>query len=181
MSNYCGVKKRQGEGTCRRPAGWGTNHVGTGACKLHGGCGGVLKHGRYSKVNRVRLGNLIAEYEDDPDPLNVLPELAAARALFVDFIERYDTWREALLAWHASFNESDNPKPREVLDVSDARRLLADVVKMAQGEKKLMLDNAISRKELLRIFTEQRRVIESVCDAETVNRILKGFNDIRLA
>lgn len=34
----CGGKKRQGEGTCTRPAGWGTNHAGAGRCKLHGGC-----------------------------------------------------------------------------------------------------------------------------------------------
>ncbi|MGI5423071.1 hypothetical protein [Actinomadura luteofluorescens] len=33
----CGAKKRQGEGTCQRPAGWGTDHAGTGCCKLHGG------------------------------------------------------------------------------------------------------------------------------------------------
>jgi hypothetical protein len=33
----CGAKKRQGEGCCRRPAGWGTDHPGTGKCKLHGG------------------------------------------------------------------------------------------------------------------------------------------------
>ena len=33
----CGARKRQSEGTCRRPAGWGTDHVGIGACKLHGG------------------------------------------------------------------------------------------------------------------------------------------------
>jgi hypothetical protein len=33
----CGAKKRQGDGCCRRPAGWGTDHPGTGKCKLHGG------------------------------------------------------------------------------------------------------------------------------------------------
>lgn len=33
----CGAKKHQSEGTCRRPAGWGTSHPGIGACKLHGG------------------------------------------------------------------------------------------------------------------------------------------------
>lgn len=36
-ANICGAKKRQGPGACGRPAGWGTNHVGTGRCKLHGG------------------------------------------------------------------------------------------------------------------------------------------------
>lgn len=37
----CGVKKdglsSSGEGTCNNPAGWGTQHVGSGPCKLHGG------------------------------------------------------------------------------------------------------------------------------------------------
>jgi hypothetical protein len=39
---YCGSKKRQASadgsyGNCTRPAGWGTDHVGEGSCKLHGG------------------------------------------------------------------------------------------------------------------------------------------------
>lgn len=34
----CGGKKKQGDGTCTQPAGWGTPHPGTGRCKLHGGC-----------------------------------------------------------------------------------------------------------------------------------------------
>lgn len=34
---FCNAKKRQGEGHCTRPAGWGTDHAGQGRCKLHGG------------------------------------------------------------------------------------------------------------------------------------------------
>ena len=34
----CGANKKQSAGMCRRPAGWGTDHPGTGQCKLHGGC-----------------------------------------------------------------------------------------------------------------------------------------------
>lgn len=37
----CGVKKdglsSSGEGYCSHPAGWGTSHIGSGPCKLHGG------------------------------------------------------------------------------------------------------------------------------------------------
>ncbi len=33
----CGAGRRQGKQPCRRPAGWGTSHVGFGSCKLHGG------------------------------------------------------------------------------------------------------------------------------------------------
>jgi hypothetical protein len=37
-SRYCGARLRKRDGTCTRPAGWGTGHPGAGRCKLHGGC-----------------------------------------------------------------------------------------------------------------------------------------------
>lgn len=33
----CGAKTKQGKGTCRKPAGWGTGHPGSGTCRLHAG------------------------------------------------------------------------------------------------------------------------------------------------
>lgn len=33
----CGGKLRKRDGECKRPAGWGTSHPGSGKCKLHGG------------------------------------------------------------------------------------------------------------------------------------------------
>ena len=35
-NRLCGAQTRSG-GACRRPAGWGTGHVGAGTCKLHSG------------------------------------------------------------------------------------------------------------------------------------------------
>ena len=55
---FCGAKTRAGT-PCKRPAGWGTDHVGEGRCKLHGGATprGPLhpryKHGKYSKYEVV--------------------------------------------------------------------------------------------------------------------------------
>jgi hypothetical protein len=37
MRKRCGARTRRG-GECGRDAGWGTDHVGFGNCKLHGGC-----------------------------------------------------------------------------------------------------------------------------------------------
>jgi hypothetical protein len=62
-SRYCAARKKQpavpGD-RCRRPAGWGTSHVGFGRCKLHGGANGY-RHGRYSAV--VRQHHLPAIHE----------------------------------------------------------------------------------------------------------------------
>ncbi len=54
----CGAKKHQGEGTCRRPAGWGTNHAGIGACKLHGGA--MANHTK--AANRVKAERAVAKF-----------------------------------------------------------------------------------------------------------------------
>jgi len=37
VPGLCGARTRAGP-PCRRPAGWGTDHVGEGRCKLHAGC-----------------------------------------------------------------------------------------------------------------------------------------------
>src|SRR5215208_1617092 len=33
----CGANRGEGRPRCRMPAGWGTDHVGYGQCKYHGG------------------------------------------------------------------------------------------------------------------------------------------------
>jgi hypothetical protein len=67
----CGAKNRSGN-PCRRPAGWGTDHPGSGRCKLHGGlstgpkspegkkkiAANAIKHGAYSD-------KLLSEHERD--------------------------------------------------------------------------------------------------------------------
>ena len=219
----CGAKTRSG-GRCKKTAGWGTDHTGQGKCRLHGGAT-PIKSGRYSTIKRAGVRQLIEHHAGDADPLDVLPEIAAARALFQDFVERYDGWRDAFLAWHASFGDSyldhlkqiaarkaddgsaealdelrraflacrelglrpDDPlgyqsKPREVLDLADAVRHLNTIATIAQREKRLRLDNAVSRKDLLRILTEMTRVVErEVPEAAVQTRIRDGWNAIQLA
>lgn len=83
--------------------------TGYDVCRLHGAGNkrklnqGPISHGRYSHLKRESMRKLIEHHEADPDPLNILPELAAARALFQDFVERYDQFSSALIAWHQSY------------------------------------------------------------------------------
>ena len=76
--SYCGARKRQGEGTCTRPAGWGTDHPGIGHCKLHGGSTTT----QTTQANRRRAEDearaLLAELHVSPveDPLQALLKIA---------------------------------------------------------------------------------------------------------
>lgn len=79
----CGAKTRAGT-PCKRPAGWGTDHVGTGRCKLHGGKSTGPKdktkvkgnknaevHGLYSKYFPKETMELFNAF-DDKNPLDIM-------------------------------------------------------------------------------------------------------------
>lgn len=105
---YCRGWNAKREKYCGARAGRGTDHKGVGRCKNHGGANPV-KHRRYSKIEAPKIRELIDELEADPDPLNVLPDLATARALFVDFVNRYHENREMFLAWWAVYSPAARP------------------------------------------------------------------------
>lgn len=176
----CGARtKTRPGGTCKKEAGWGTDHLGDGRCRLHGGVSGTLKHGRYSKVKHTALRELIERHEQDPEPLNIHPELAAGRALFESYVDRYHAWHDALLAWHESWKRGDDTgKPTQLPDIADAYRILSEVTKIAERIEKVRSANAISRPELLRVLSEMsrtvdRRIDETDIPAETKSA-LKG-------
>lgn len=83
--NICGAKTRAGT-PCQQVAGWGTDHVGEGKCKLHGGKSTGPKdktklkenknaetHGFFSKYLPEETLSIIQEIQEK-DPLDILWE-----------------------------------------------------------------------------------------------------------
>ena len=95
----CNALSRGSGQPCRNVAGKGTDHLGQGRCRLHGGST-PIQHGLYSKVRRTRLGRRMAEIENDPDLMNLAPELAYLKALSEQLALHYAKLEAALLAWH---------------------------------------------------------------------------------
>lgn len=195
---YCRAWNGKRKKYCKAKAGAGTDHAGVGRCRWHRG-NGTVTHGlyrRYEPIHVESLRQLIERFEADPDPLNMLPELAALRALFVDWINRYQDWRDALLAWYAMMGRRrdqdqvvativnqvlNDAAPRQVLDISDGYRLLSEASKVIERIEKIAAENAISRKDLNRVMAEQLRVLrEEVKDDEAVKRVIDGWYRIRV-
>jgi hypothetical protein len=75
----------------------------------------------------------------------------------------------------------ESPKPRVVLDISDAVRHLDTVSKMVEREEKKRSANAVSRPDLNRIMHEMWRSIEArVPDDETKKQIREDWLRVRL-
>lgn len=70
----CGAKCRQSESLCARPAGWGTDHVGWGNCRAHGG--NAPANRKHAHDLRVSAEMEVLDAESINDPLSELSRLA---------------------------------------------------------------------------------------------------------
>lgn len=109
----CGAKNRKGN-PCGRPAGWGTDHPGSGRCKLHGGlstgpkseagkkkiAANAIKHGAYSDrllcdserdLYNLLWDSTIAKHELDQDDAMQMATLQRACITYIKMI-RLDEW-----------------------------------------------------------------------------------------
>jgi hypothetical protein len=64
----CGAQRRQADAKCRRPAGWGTDHVGFGKCKLHGGSTKNHRQSAQAMASEADARAMLARL-GEPEPL----------------------------------------------------------------------------------------------------------------
>lgn len=185
----CGAKLRGRRQSCRQVAGARTPHPGQGRCWLHGGLT-PIRHGRYSKIKAARIGDLIEEHRADPDPLDVLPELAAARALLQDFIERYEVHTAALLAWHESYKATARPVSAQSAETF--RAVLDEYEAMATESAGELTEKQADDLKAAREFVgwlvqaaddgKPRQILDlsdAVGHAEAITRMVKRVDDVR--
>lgn len=129
----CGGKKRHG-GECQRPAGWGTDHAGTGRCKLHGGGTGTGRppiHGRYSVKRRGDLQAKIAQFYNDPAAGDLRSELALLRAFLQDYLDRFP-----------------DGVPLTAMDIDRIYNMVDAIGKLVERIAKILATTALTQAEL---------------------------------
>lgn len=173
----CG-RPRRGDGAgklCRNRAGKGTSHVGKGACYLHGGLkkDGTdrrVRHLRYSNVSDVAVAEIMAELADDPNPLDVTPELQLARALLIDWTEKFGELKQGILAWNASRGKEE--RPAAVPDLTQLQPLLEAISRIVYRMQRAHSDKYIPRGKFYQVMMAMGRVIDSrVVDEELREQI----------
>lgn len=122
VQEKCGAKKSSGDGTCGHVAGYGTDHLGFGRCKFHGGTTPTGK--TYAAKEALRSGTLWFG-----DPVDVSPEEAllgevhrtAGHVLFLEqYLRKFEGVSERELL--AEIDDPDE-RVRGVDNVKQARLL----------------------------------------------------------
>jgi hypothetical protein len=88
----CGAQKRQGAPgeTCTQPAGWGTDHAGTGRCRLHGGNTRNQRIAARAEKADQEARRILAQLDVQPveDPFAALSRLAGQVLAWQEAISR---------------------------------------------------------------------------------------------
>ena len=166
MTAHCGdLGGKNKEGLpCGKELGWGTAHPGSGKCKFHGGSatGRPLVHGRYAYSTHGRLGDKIRKHMENPNPLDLSPELALLRArieFLTDEIGKTDakpTPSETsmmLLLIQGIQKVADTIskiQTREVLTVREGEYLLVTLADVLKGWDGKVFDAQAATRELQR-------------------------------
>ncbi|MFP3947996.1 MAG: hypothetical protein ACLFWG_04645 [Longimicrobiales bacterium] len=183
---YCRSWNAKREKYCKARSGAGTDHVGQGRCKHHGG-DSPIKSGRYSTVEREDLAEAMEAFLADPDPLNLLDEVAMLKALIRGELNRHEELVEALLAWNRvelleATAEERRPRFVDIPKLSDVRDVITDLSLVVSRIQKAQSDQAISRKDFFRVISEIARAVEMrVQDPDLLKQLRDDILSIRLA
>jgi hypothetical protein len=165
---WCRAWNSKRDHYCGARAGAGTAHPGAGRCRHHGGVkeGGDarLTHGqrrsRYMAERAPVLTKLIEEYETSADPLDILPDLAMARAL-----------RDRLVA---SFEIADGGGPAVAATIpADEQKALRDL--LDDYEQQLREGEPTSRQEAQ--LASARKALESIAAQQPAAQTLGEVGD----
>lgn len=170
-SDKCNGRKKDGTGYCQNPAGWKTDHVGTGRCHLHGGLatGRPIIHGKTSihamrqEIKDGTLNDLMEKFIAI-DSTDSRQEIAMYRAYVVKVINQQEELIEAILAWHES--NGTKPKPDDLPKISVVARSLKELTDAIQKQRKLVLDTAVSARRFRNFLTNLKSIVEHNCTEE---------------
>lgn len=161
----CGAKKRQGDGHCTKPAGWGTDHVGDGPCKLHGGA--TRNHRAAAAVRQVetearRALAGLGVSEPVANPLLELQRLAGEIVSFKDalraMVERLNSVRY------------DGPVGEQIRGeivvyeraLDRCGRVLRDIVALRIDERLVEIQTRVSEQQGRAVATVIRGVLDDL-------------------
>lgn len=136
---------------------------------------GAYKYVRFNKIRDLMTRLSRIEF----NAMDLIPEANLLRALTVDFIERYEEFSEALMAWY--HDPESKTKPRRVMDISDASYLIESISRVVQRMHQIQSQGAISLETFKRVTERMGMIVaNNVKDPLVLNKIEEEWMQLSL-
>ena len=200
MTPICAAHSRTTGQPCQNRAGKGTDHLGEGRCRYHGGST-PINHGLYSKIPHARLGQRIAEIANRTDLLQLNGEMATLKALLEQWIEKDQSLADALQSWDrttrpafktliesndaseirqaiVTLRAAEASRPNQLPDVDVVATLIDKIGRTA--ERIYKMSTVCTRDQVQRILNRMGAVVAEHVNEETTQKIRAGWSNIVL-
>lgn len=139
-----------------------------------------MKSGRYSTIDHEGFREKLGKLESiEQDVMDLIPEVQLLRTLVIDYVERYETFAEALIAWHA--DSSKTSKPRKVLDITDAGNLIEKISRTVQRIHQIHSSGSITLDTFKRVVESMGMVVaKHVGEKSTLDAIEQEWSNLAL-
>ena len=140
----------------------------------------MKKSGRYSTINHERFREKLGQLEAiEQDVMDLVPEVQLLRTLVIDYVERYEDFHTALLAWHADSTKVS--KPRKVLDITDAGNLIEKISRTVQRIHQIHYTGSITLDTFKRVVESMGIIVaKHVEDKVSLDAIEQEWSDLAL-
>jgi len=141
----------------------------------------MKKHGRYSTIQHEGLQEKLGQLEAlEQDVMDLTPEVQLLRVLVIDYVERYQEFSEALIAWHAD-GAGKTSKPRKVMDITDAGNLIEKISRTVQRIHQIHSSGSITLDTFKRVVESMGMVVAShVQEKRTLDAIETEWSSLAL-
>lgn len=167
-------------GYCKMPAGFRTDHMGTGRCYLHGGrAGRPISHGMYSTKLKSTVKAEYDKFVTDPALIDLYAEFAFAKTMMSDFLTNIQkSLDDGTNIWIGEnrFGESVmSPEAKTLMALLETISKL--FVRITDSETKSK--NVLNMKQVYAIVTQIKNALDNTCGEcpirKQIGKKLKGL------
>ena len=153
----CNARKSDGSGYCKQPAGFGTDHVGSGRCKYHGGAskGRPVETGLYARQVPEEYEDELRNFLEDEKIGDLKNEIALMRVFISKQFERLSRGEI----------EMDECMERIGYLVEKVRRLVGSLNKAEQS-----LNINVTYNDVKKFMADFTAVLKEIINDETIAR-----------
>jgi predicted signal transduction protein with EAL and GGDEF domain len=137
-------------------------------------------HGRYSMIQHEGLQEKLGQLEAlEQDVMDLSPEVQLLRTLVIDYVERYEAFSEALIAWHADSGKTS--KPRKVMDITDAGNLIEKISRTVHRIHQIHSTGSITLDTFKRVVESMGLIVAShVQEKQVLDSIEQEWSSLAL-
>jgi len=110
------------------------------------------------QVRNKRVKNILQRMAQmEYDTMDLIPEANLLRAMTIDYINRYEEFTEALMAWYA--DPDTHVKPRRIMDITDAASLVESISRVVHRLHQIQSEGSISMETFKRVTENMGMIV----------------------